>query len=155
LRSAGQALAVRAEDHPGERAVEPRAGVPPEFLAGLGIPDLHLHVTLTLGQAWAVCDIATGQAPTGRADGYALVAAGVSLEGEEFLAALPIPDLHRAAPRGTGQAFAVGANGHVCDRGGPTLESQGLRDGLGIPDLHRFVIGSAGEVSAVRTEGYA
>src|SRR5205823_5798085 len=89
-RSAGQALAVRAEGHPGDPVGMPLQGK--ELLAGLGIP--YFHFTSFERRT------STRQASAVRAEGHAggRHTADESLEGEgeEFLAGLRIPHLHLA-----------------------------------------------------------
>src|SRR5438270_849960 len=87
-RSAGQAFAIRAEGHAVDPVSVPFEGE--EFLAGLGIPDLHLPSDEGL---LGVIPGATtgGQALAVRAEGHVPATAS---EGEEFLAGLRIPHFH-------------------------------------------------------------
>src|SRR5260370_21596514 len=78
---------------------------------------------------------AASQPVTVWAEGHALH----PLDGQEFLAGLCIPHLHRLVPRNAGQAFAVRAEGHAAHAVGVSLNGKEFLAGLGVPHLHRLV----------------
>ena len=83
---------------------------------------------------------ARGQPGPVGTEGHAVDQAGVPLEGEELLAGLRIPHLHRSVSTEPGQAFAVRAEGHAEDLASVPLEGEEFLAGLGIPHLHRSVL---------------
>src|SRR5262249_50473407 len=116
--------------------------------AGLSIPHGDLAVDEITPPSTACQTFAV------RAESHAYAVA--CLEGDEFLAGLGVPQLHRlAAIRTASQALAVRAEGHAADPAIEPLKSQEFLAGLGILHLHRLVVRSAGQAFAVRAVGHA
>ena len=69
-----------------------------------------------------------------------MTAAGVPLEGEEFLAGLRIPHLHRLVRRlPLARRLPSGLKATLDDTAGVPLEGEEFLAGLRVPHLHRLV----------------
>src|SRR5262249_6982139 len=83
-----------------------------ELSALLRVP--HLQLSWKWLQLWTVPTTGpTDEALAVGAKGHAGHSARVPLEGEELLALVCIPHLHRLVPTAAEEAFAVGAEGHA------------------------------------------
>src|SRR5437879_4198091 len=81
--------------------------------------------------------------------------AGVSLEGEDLLPAVRVPDLHRMVQGAAGQALAVRAVGHLLDTRCVSLQGAEFLPGQRVPQLHGLVAPAGrGELLAIRAEGH-
>src|SRR5262249_44239881 len=75
--------------------------------------------------------------------------------GTNFLAPLPIPDLHRLVGAGGGEALAIGAEADAEDLSGVAGEGEDFLPALGVPHLHRPVRAGGGQACAVGAEADA
>src|SRR5205085_7682201 len=112
-------------------------------LAGLPLPFLY-HPRAGGGQVQAV-----------GAEGHTFEPTDVVLEGEQDLARLRVPDLHRPVPAGAGEPPAVGAEGHAANLDGVCPEGKKVLAGRRVPDLHRLVLAGTGQAPAVGAKRYA
>lgn len=95
------------------------------------------------------------KAPAVRAERHAVDPAGLSLEGEQFLAGGAVPDLHHAVDAARRQAPTVRAERHTEDPTGVAFEGRLLGAGGAVPELHRPAPAPRRQALAVRTERHA
>src|SRR5437764_1078673 len=101
-----------------------------ELLAGLGIPQLHVSVIATGGNAFSIGTKGdAGQPP-----------AWPSFAGDEILARLHIPNLYSLIAKGRGQTLTIGAIGHRAH--GISWAGEAARFGTMdcIPELNRSIL---------------
>src|SRR5262249_49942328 len=94
------------------------------FLALVGVPDLHHPIVAGAGEAFAV--------GTKRHAGDKVC---VPLEGEQRSALVGVPDLHRLVFAAADEAFAVGTKRHTGDRGYVSLEREDFGALADVPHL--------------------
>ena len=66
----------------------------------------------------------------------------MAAQGQQFLAAVPVPHLRCLVITAGGEALAIGAKGHTVNRAGVAAQGEQFLAALPVPNLRRLVIAS-------------